>query len=74
MIHKIRFAQAPDIGSQELTEEIIRKRAYELFELHGCEHGHDVEHWLDAEGEVLGKKAGSSADAEKYATHRDSAA
>ena len=74
MAHKIRFATVPDIGSQELTEEIIRKRAYELFELQGCQHGHDVEHWLQAETEVLGKKSETSADAAKYATHRDSAA
>jgi Protein of unknown function (DUF2934) len=74
MARKIRFATAPDVGSQELTEEIIRIRAYELFELHGCQHGHDVEHWLEAEAEVLGKKSGTSADAGKYATHRDSAA
>jgi Protein of unknown function (DUF2934) len=74
MAHKIRFATAPDIGSQELTEEIIRKRAYQLFELHGCQHGHDMEHWLEAEAEVTGRKSGTSADAEKYATQRDSAA
>ncbi len=73
MAHKIRIAEAPDIGSQELTEEIIRKRAYELFEAHGCQHGHDVEHWLEAEAEVLGKK-GSSADAKEYATQHVSAA
>jgi hypothetical protein len=36
MAVKIKFAQAPDIGSEELTEEIIRKRAYALFESHGC--------------------------------------
>ncbi len=74
MEHKIRTTQAPDIGSQELTEEIIRKRAYELFELHGCQHGHDMEHWLEAEAEALGKKSSSAADAKEYAAHRISAA
>lgn len=62
MAHKIRFAQAPDIGTVELTEEIIRKRAYELFEAHGCQHGHDVEHWLEAEAEVIGKRPSASAN------------
>jgi len=62
MAHKIRFAQTPDIGTVELTEEIIRKRAYELFEAHGCQHGYDVEHWLQAEAEVTGKKPSVSAD------------
>ncbi len=74
MAHKIRIAQGPDIGSQELTEEIIRKRAYEMFELHGCQHGHDVEHWLEAEAEVLGKKSSTSVDAKEYAAQHASAA
>ena len=50
-------------SSLELTEEIIRIRAYELFEQRGYEHGHDVEDWLTAEAEVLGKKP-SVADAQ----------
>lgn len=63
MAVKIRFAQMPDIGSEELTEEIIRKHAYELFELHGCQHGRDVEDWLAAEAQVQGKKSSVSASA-----------
>ena len=31
--------QLADMGSLELTEEVIRQRAYELFEQHGCEPG-----------------------------------
>ena len=62
MPHKIRFAQAPDLGSLELTEEIIRRRAYELFELRGCQHGHDVEDWLAAEAEVTGRKSSVNSD------------
>lgn len=65
MAYQIRFAQAPDIGSEELTEEIVRKRAYQLFELHGCQHGHDMEDWLEAEAQVMGKKGSDSADAKK---------
>ena len=30
-------------------------RAYELFVAHGREHGHDLEHWLAAEREILGR-------------------
>ena len=45
---------SPDKGSQELTEEFIRLRAYEIFEQRGCEHGHDLEDWLKAEEELLG--------------------
>ena len=44
-----------DKGSLELTEEYIRLRAYQFWEECGCEHGHDLEHWLRAEIEVLGQ-------------------
>ena len=54
--------RASDIGSQELTEEIIRLRAYHLFELRGYEHGHDLEDWLQAEAEVRGKKPAITAE------------
>jgi Protein of unknown function (DUF2934) len=30
----------------------IAERAYELFELRGCEHGHDWEDWFRAELEL----------------------
>ena len=65
MPHPIRFAPTPDIGSLELTEEIIRRRAYELFELRGWHHGHDVEDWLEAEAEVLGKKTAAGSHENK---------
>ena len=46
----------PHLGSLELTEEIIRQRAYHLFEQRGCEDGHDLEDWLQAEAEIMGTK------------------
>ncbi|MGA8621126.1 MAG: Hsp20 family protein [Candidatus Sulfotelmatobacter sp.] len=33
--------------------DAIGRRAYELFEARGCEHGHDQEDWLRAESELL---------------------
>jgi|GEM_PF-1899881 len=36
------------------AEDEIRRRAYELYELDGQQHGRDREHWLRAEAEVLG--------------------
>ncbi len=36
----------------EPTEEQIRQRAYELYELRGREDGHDLDDWLKAELEV----------------------
>ena len=54
----------PEQGSLELTEELIRVRAYQLYEKRGCEHGHDFEDWLEAEAEVFGKKPATAAEAE----------
>ncbi len=42
-----------DQGSLELMEEYIRLRAYQLFEERGCQHGHDVDDWLQAEYELM---------------------
>jgi HSP20 family protein len=33
--------------------DAIARRAYELFEARGCEHGHDREDWFRAESELL---------------------
>ena len=52
----------PDVGSQELTDEIIRARAYQLFEKRGCQHGHDMEDWLEAEAEIMGRKPNAITD------------
>jgi DUF2934 family protein len=32
----------------------IQQRAYVLFRACGCEHGHDLEHWLEAERQITG--------------------
>ena len=37
------------------AEEEIRRRAYELYEQDGRQHGRDREHWFRAEAEVLGR-------------------
>ena len=52
----------PTQGSQNLPgvydlQACIGHRAYELFEQEGCCHGHDLEHWLQAEREVLGSES-----------------
>lgn len=53
----------------------IRERAYLLFEACGCQHGHDLEHWLEAERQVatsepadLGGSAGRSDEAGEAST------
>lgn len=35
-----------------INEEQIAKRAYELWLDRGCEHGHDIEDWKQAEDEL----------------------
>lgn len=37
-------------------EEKIRLRAYELYEQRGRIDGHALDDWLQAEGEILGKR------------------
>jgi hypothetical protein len=45
--------------SDQPTHEEIRVLAYELYRQCGCEHGHDLRHWLEAE-QALRVKAGRS--------------
>jgi hypothetical protein len=46
--------------SQNLEEE-IRRRAYELYEEHGREDGHDLDDWLRAEAEITGTSVEAAA-------------
>jgi len=43
-------------SSLELTEQLIRKRAYDFYEQRGRGHGHDREDWFRAEAEIMGRK------------------
>lgn len=36
-------------------DERIRQRAFELFQLRGCQDGRDFDDWMQAEAEVLGR-------------------
>jgi len=56
----------PERGSLELTEQLIRVRAYQLYEERGRRDGHDIEDWLRAEAEILAKKP-AAAEAEDTA-------
>jgi hypothetical protein len=71
MAKRSKGSGGPNLGSLELTEEIIRQRAYHFFEQRGYEHGHDLEDWLRAEAEIMGKKLVS---AEQSATTKKAAA
>jgi hypothetical protein len=52
-IHK-GMAYGPDTSGCpiECLPDLIRKRAYELFEARGRELGHELEDWLQAEREI----------------------
>jgi hypothetical protein len=42
--------------SSEKVHEMIGRKAYELYEKRGKEHGHDVDDWLEAEKFVKTRK------------------
>ncbi|HLI63211.1 MAG TPA: DUF2934 domain-containing protein [Terriglobales bacterium] len=42
-------------------EEVIRKRAYELYIDRGMEDGHDLEDWFRAEEELASRRSQSAA-------------
>ncbi len=39
------------------SKEEIAKRAYDIWLSRGCEAGHDVEHWLEAERQLRSQSA-----------------
>ena len=43
-------------GSLDVVQELIRKRAFALYEQRGGKPGHDLEDWFKAEAEILGQK------------------
>ena len=53
-----RPVMAEDSGATEMRDPQIiariQQRAYRLFEAGGCNHGHDLEHWLEAERQIRG--------------------
>jgi hypothetical protein len=42
----------PQHGAAPITETDIARRAYGHYVARGCEHGHAIEDWLDAEREL----------------------
>jgi hypothetical protein len=52
-----RQAVAADLsgGPSSPTYDQVRSRAYELYEARGCEDGHDLDDWLQAELELRGR-------------------
>ena len=44
---------APFSQRMQQVYDSLARRAYELFESRGCQHGHDLEDWFRAESELL---------------------
>ena len=46
-------APKPPVSQQAAaTDSDIARRAYELYLARGCQHGHDLEDWVQAEREL----------------------
>ena len=52
------------------TREQIEVRAYELYVERGCEAGHDVEDWLEAERQLFEARAASPAETSQEAPRK----
>ena len=48
----IRAVAASTRDNADLERHAVESRAHELFVARGCQHGHDLEDWLQAEREV----------------------
>ena len=55
-------ASNPDKSSLLSTEELIRLRAYQIYEARGGEDGYDIDDWVLAEAEIIGKKEAAPAN------------
>ncbi len=48
--------QTPVDPGNPVSKEAVRRRAYELFELRGKQHGHALQDWLDAERQLRAER------------------
>jgi len=58
---KVTAAPVQQVSVSTDSQEAIRSRAYSIYEQRGREHGHDLDDWLIAEAEVVGKAYAQSA-------------
>jgi len=54
---KAKQEPAEKSSSLPITEAEIQIRAYALYLARGCEDGHDLEDWLEAEGTLKKERA-----------------
>ena len=53
MREKRQQVLAQPVSSPNDLHEKIAQRAYQLYEGGGCANGNDMDHWLEAEKEIL---------------------
>lgn len=56
----VQILQAPSNGGSDRgirSDDQVRRRAYELWEQRGRQHGRDADDWYRAESELRGKSA-----------------
>jgi DUF2934 family protein len=53
VVNRDRRKTEPD---EKALREMIEKKAYEIYQKRGREHGKDLDDWLEAEKIVMGKK------------------
>src|ERR1051326_4899328 len=58
------------VEQTRLTSAMVARRAYELFEARGSEHGHDCEDWIRAESELLTPLPATIIDTDEAVTIR----
>lgn len=46
-----RMMAVDPLGTNAPQEELVRRRAYAIYEQRGKEEGHALEHWVEAERE-----------------------
>ncbi|MEQ1945287.1 DUF2934 domain-containing protein [Mesorhizobium sp. VNQ89] len=61
------MSEAQATTEQEVLRPKIELRAYEIWVHEGCPEGHDLEHWLRAETEIVGEGAEPEATGEAAA-------
>ena len=52
--------------ADEAVREVITRRAYQIYEQAGSEPGHDIEHWLKAEEEIVAYLMAGHAQSHDY--------
>ena len=56
-----RSERAGTIPDPTQLEKQVRLRAYALYEFRGCDDGHDLDDWLQAEAEIFGRQERANA-------------